>query len=70
MRPDRDIDLPVEFMPEAEVSLWMHVALERELSELFGRKVDLVTKRGLRESIRAEVLTAARLIYFMRRDRL
>jgi len=63
MRPDSDIDLLVEFLPEAGTSLLRHFAAERELSQLFRRKVDLVSKRALRSRIRDEVLSQARLIY-------
>ena len=63
MRPDSDLDLLVEFLPEAEVSLLQHFAAEREFSELLGRKVDLVSKRALREGLKEEVLSQARPIY-------
>jgi uncharacterized protein len=63
MCPDSDIDLLVEFLPEARVSLLGHFAAERSLSELLGRKVDLVSKRALRDALREEVLAQARLIY-------
>ena len=63
MRPDSDIDLLVEFLPEAEVSLLQHFAAEREFSELLGRKVELVSKRALRSALKEEVLSQARLIY-------
>ena len=63
MRPDSDIDLLVEFLPEAEVSLLQHYAAERDFSELLGRKVDLVSKRALRSALKEEVLSQARLIY-------
>jgi len=63
MRADSDIDLLVDFHPEARTSLLQHVAAERELSALLGRKVDLVSKRALRSRIREEVLSQARLIY-------
>ena len=62
-RPDSDIDLLVEFLPEAKVGLLQHFAAERELSALLGRKVDLVSKRALREALRGEVLSQARLVY-------
>lgn len=62
-RPDSDIDLLVEFLPEADTSLLEHFAAEREFSELLGRKVDLVSKRALRAALRDEVLSQARLIY-------
>jgi len=63
LRPDSDIDLLVDFLPEARVSLLRHAAAERELSELLGRKVDLVSKRALRSALREGVLSQARLIY-------
>ena len=59
MRPDSDIDLLVEFLPEARVDLLQHLAAERELSELLGRKVDLVSRRALRSALREEVLSQA-----------
>lgn len=46
--PTSDIDLLVEFDPEAKVSLFDFVSPRDELSALFGREVDLVEKRGLR----------------------
>ena len=63
MRPDSDIDLLVDFLPEARVSLLRHAAAERELTALLGRKVDLVSKRALKEAVRDEVLPQARIIY-------
>jgi len=66
MRPDSDVDLLVEFQSDADVSLLEHLAAERELSELVGRKVDLVSKRALRDALRDEVLSQARLIYAAR----
>jgi hypothetical protein len=63
VRGDSDIDLLVEFLPDAQVSLLQHFAAERELSGLLGRRVDLVSKRALRHALREEVLSQARLIY-------
>ena len=63
MRPDSDIDLLVDFLPEARVSLLRHAAAERELAALLGRKVDLVSKRALKDAVRDEVLPQARIIY-------
>jgi predicted nucleotidyltransferase len=59
--PDSDIDLLVEF--SAGVDLVHHFATERELSTLLARKVDLVSKRALRNTLREEVLSHARVIY-------
>lgn len=61
--PKSDIDLLVDFLPNSEVTLFRHAAAERELSELLGRKVDLVSKRALRAALRDEVLSQARLVY-------
>jgi predicted nucleotidyltransferase len=63
MRSDSDVDLLVEFLPEAEIGLLQHFAAERELSALLGRKVDLVSKRAIRKALREEILSQARLIY-------
>jgi predicted nucleotidyltransferase len=63
MRQESDIDLLVEFFPEAEVGLLEHAGLMLELSQLFGRKVDLVSKRGLKLLIRDSILSEARSVY-------
>jgi hypothetical protein len=63
MRPDSDVDLLVEFLPDAEIGLIQHFAAERELSALLGRKVDLVSKRAIRKTLIEEILPQARLIY-------
>jgi predicted nucleotidyltransferase len=34
MRPDSDVDLPVESLPGAQISLLRHFAAERELTTL------------------------------------
>jgi len=63
MRPDSDIDLLVEFLPNAEVDLVDYAGLMLDLSRLVGRKVDLVSKNGLKPLIRNSVLEEARLVY-------
>ncbi|MGA7237623.1 MAG: nucleotidyltransferase family protein [Bryobacteraceae bacterium] len=49
-RPDSDLDLLVRFAPEANPSLLDHVAMEEELSDIVGRKVDLVSQRAIERS--------------------
>lgn len=63
MRPDSDIDLLVEFLPDAEADLIDHAGLMLDLAQLLGCKVDLVSKNGLKPLIRASVLEEARLLY-------
>lgn len=63
MRPDSDIDLLVEFLPQAEIGLIDYAGLMLDLGSLLGRKVDLVSKRGLKPLIRLSVLGEAQTLY-------
>lgn len=62
-----DIDLLVAFEPERTPDLFEFDRMEDELSVLFGRKVDLVSRRAVEQSPntrrRASVLESARRIY-------
>ena len=49
-KPDSDVDMLVTFTPEAEWSLLDHVLMEEELGQIFGRRVDLVTRRAVENS--------------------
>ncbi|MCH7888878.1 MAG: nucleotidyltransferase domain-containing protein [Proteobacteria bacterium] len=49
-KPDSDVDMLVTFTPEAEWSLLDHVLMEEELGQIFGRRVDLVTRRAVERS--------------------
>jgi predicted nucleotidyltransferase len=53
----------VESLPEADVSLLKHAGLMLDLERLLGRKVDLVSKNGLKPLVRPYVLADARLVY-------
>jgi len=63
MGADSDIDMMVEFEPGVRVGLVKFEFLASELETLAGRKVDLVTKRGLKPWVRSEVVRDARVIY-------
>jgi hypothetical protein len=63
MRPDSDIDLLVEFNADSPAGMFEFVAMERELSSLLGRRVDLVSKNGLKPRVRPNVLRDARVVY-------
>ena len=63
MRPDSDIDLLVDFLPSAEPGLLDHAGLMLDLSELFGRRVDLVSRNGLKPLIRDSVIRESRRLY-------
>jgi hypothetical protein len=63
MRPDSDIDLLVDFLPEARPGLLGLSAMMREFSALLDRHVDLAVKPALKPLIRPEVLSEAQVIY-------
>lgn len=50
MRPDSDVDILATFAPDADWSLFDHVAMEQELATILGRKVDLVSRRAVERS--------------------
>ena len=66
-RSDSDVDLLVSFAPEAEVSLFDMVNMQDELRNIFGRDVDLISKRGLENSRnylrRKAILESAQVIH-------
>jgi predicted nucleotidyltransferase len=63
LRPGSDVDLLVVFEEGAVVTLFTLIDLQTELSELLGRRVDLVPKGGLKATLKAEVLAEARVLY-------
>ncbi len=54
---ESDVDLLVDL--EAGRSLLEHAALLLELEDLLGRRIDVVTERGLRPRVRERVLSEA-----------
>jgi uncharacterized protein len=61
--PDSDIDLLVEFEPGRVPGLMGLSAIEIELGEILGHKVDLRTAQDLSRHFRDEVLSSARTVY-------
>ena len=59
---ESDVDILVEFQPEAKVGL-SFFSLQRELSLILGRQVDLSTPDFLSPRIRDRVVNAARPVY-------
>lgn len=64
---DSDIDVLVSFKPEAKWTLFDHVDMQDELRKLFGREVDLVSRKGIERSRnhirRREIIQSARVMY-------
>ena len=57
--PESDVDVLVEFLPDARVTLFDMARMQAELSELIGRRVDLRTLQELSEYFRDEVAAEA-----------
>jgi hypothetical protein len=63
-RADSDVDVLISFGPEAHPSLLELVELREDLKDLFGRKVDLVERAGLRNPFRRRaILSTAEVVY-------
>lgn len=62
LRPDSDLDILVEFAPATPIG-WSLFDLQDELTALFGRPVDLGTKRSLKPAVRQAALRDARVLY-------
>lgn len=62
--PESDVDVLITFSPHAHVSLLDFVEMQEELQGILRRKVDLVSKGGLRNPFRRhEILTTRQIVY-------
>jgi len=65
--PDSDMDVLATFGPESERTLFDEAQMEIELEELFGRKVDLLSRSAVERSPnwirRKEILSTAVSVY-------
>jgi predicted nucleotidyltransferase len=62
-RKDSDVDVLVSFAPDAHVGFITLSRMQRELSDLFKRPVDLVLMDGLKPVIRDSVLANIEEVY-------
>ena len=60
---ESDLDILVEFAPEANIGFMTLGRMARELSEILGRNVDLVPKDGLKPLLRSAVLAEAKVLF-------
>lgn len=63
MRPDSDIDLLVDYLPDARPSWFDLIGMTNELSDLLGHNVDLGVKRALKPRYKDRILAEAQVIY-------
>jgi len=71
-RPDSDVDILVTFSRDAQWSLLDHVAMEEEASAIFGRKVDLVSRKAIERSenyIRRKAILETAQPYYVARKK-
>lgn len=61
-RPESDVDVLVEFEPGHTPGL-AFITMENELSEILGRKVDLVMRDSLNRRVRKYVLSQLEVQY-------
>lgn len=65
--PESDIDVLVTFDKDANWTLFDMVDMREELRDIFGRDVDLVSRRGIESSQnylrRKAILSSAKVIY-------
>jgi uncharacterized protein len=69
-RPDSDIDVMVDFHPDANPTFGTLEDMEEELKVMFSRDIDLVTRQGIENSRnylrRQEILSSTQVIYATR----
>jgi predicted nucleotidyltransferase len=61
--PESDMDVLVEFQPDARVGFLQLSRMQRELTEIFHRPVDLVPRTGLKPAIREQILKEEVVLY-------
>ena len=66
-RPNSDIDVMVQFHPNAHPTFLTLEQMEEELKTIFRRDVDLITRQGIESSRnylrRHDILSSAQVIY-------
>jgi predicted nucleotidyltransferase len=64
---ESDVDALISFSSQSEWGLFDHIQMKQELNTIFGRNVDLITRRALEQShnelLRAEILESTQVIY-------
>ena len=63
-RPDSDVDVLVDLLPNHGLSMYDWVDMIDELKEIFGRDVDLVDKTAIRNPFRRHaILSSYEVVY-------
>lgn len=63
-RPDSDVDVLVSFEPGVPWTLWDLVSIREGLMAVFGREVDLIEEKAIRNPFRRHaILSTKQVIY-------
>ena len=66
-RPDSDVDVLVDFVPSSHPTLFDLGHMQAEFEEMLGRRVDLLTRRGVESSSnpyrRESILSSSEVVY-------
>jgi uncharacterized protein len=69
-RTDSDVDVMVEFSPDAHPTFTTLEQMEEDLQQIFHRDIDLITRQGIETTRnylrRQEILSSAQIIYVAR----
>jgi predicted nucleotidyltransferase len=58
-RPDSDVDIMIDLDPDAPISLFDYVGLKDYIAKFFDDRVDVVSRDGLKPSVRPAVTADA-----------
>jgi uncharacterized protein len=54
-RADSDIDIIIDFDPEARITVFDYVGVKEDIAGLFDQPVDVIDRRGLKADLRQPV---------------
>ena len=60
---DSDIDVLIDFYPQAVVGLFKYVDIQENFAKALGKKVDLLTPQAISKYFRDQVLQEAETVY-------
>lgn len=60
---DSDVDVLIDFDPQATIGLFEFIEIQEQFSEALGRKVDLLTPQSLSKYFRDDALKQAERVY-------
>lgn len=62
-REDSDIDVLIDFHPQAVVGFFKYIDIQDNLSNALGKSVDLMTPQAISKHFKEQVLNEAEFVY-------